>query len=461
MADFDSTKTYFIKGASLKRLADIVREKIGQNVSMTLEQMGNYIYSLKTDTTVPTDGVLITGDASYLFIDDMGNDFIEVAGHRMYTDNLTDVSYMFKGSASLVSFPFTLNAIQPLNASGIFYNCRSLINVDDNIAGLQGLIKDMDYGFYSCRSLESVSGIDFDNSESHEYNYLFCDCRSLKEIGYLKNMKASHLLNMFEDCHSLREFPEIINFDASAMYDQDFVSSSGLTYTTRNEMFYNCYSLRSIPEDFLKKIYSQTNNHLGAHLANAFSGCHSLDEIRGLSPRTGTINGGMEFDFGTCDRIKEFIFDTQEDGTPYEVEWASQSLNLSEAGYGVTSVTTDGGKTYTKPMLDYNSGITTDKKVTNDATYQALKNDPDWYTDEVAYCRYNHDSAVNTINSLPDTSVYVSIMVDPDSSNPNYFKNYIVFDENQGSATDGGAIGNLTAEEIAVAVAKGWTVSFV
>ena len=70
----------------------------------------------------------------------------------------------------------------------------------------------------------------------------------------------------------------------------------------------------------------------------------------------------------------------------------------------------------------------------------------------MAYSRYNHTSAVNTINSLPDTSAYLATAGGT---------NTIKFKSNAGSATDGGAISNLTEEEIAVATAKGWTVSLV
>ena len=70
----------------------------------------------------------------------------------------------------------------------------------------------------------------------------------------------------------------------------------------------------------------------------------------------------------------------------------------------------------------------------------------------MAYSRYNHDSAVATINSLPDTSAYLAA---------NGGTNTIKFKGAAGSATDGGAINTLTEEEIAVATAKGWTCSFV
>lgn len=450
MADFDSTKTYFVKGASLKRLADIVREKIGQNIGMTLEQMGNYIYTLKSTGDTPTDGILVTGDASYLFIDNIANSVIEQVGHRMTTSNLTDVSYMFAGSGNLTSFPFVLNAVQPLNASGIFKNCASLIDVSDNLEGLQGLIKNMNEGFYSCQSLERISGIDFDNSESHTYDDLCKYCHSLKEIGYLKDMKVNSLTSMFEGCRSLKEFPEIINFDASAMHNKDFVKM--------NRMFNDCYSLRSVPEDFLKEIYSLSNSYRGVHLAAAFENCCSLDEIRGLSPKTGTVTGEMGLSFSGCVRVKDLIFDTQEDGTPYEVEWAGQNMDLSQIGYGQVRIVDDNNN-YQNAMLYYNSGITSDKRVTDDTSYQALKDDPDWYTTHVYYSRYNHDSAVRTINSLPDTSVFVASMTGG-GNNPNYYKNYIQFNSMQGQKTDGGKIGNLTEAEIAVAVAKGWTVTF-
>ena len=92
------------------------------------------------------------------------------------------------------------------------------------------------------------------------------------------------------------------------------------------------------------------------------------------------------------------------------------------------------------------------KLVNSAESYAALKNDPDWFTNKKEYSRYNHDSAVATINSLPDTSAYLATAGGT---------NTIKFTGAAGSATDGGAINTLTAEEIAVATAKGWTISLV
>ena len=90
-------------------------------------------------------------------------------------------------------------------------------------------------------------------------------------------------------------------------------------------------------------------------------------------------------------------------------------------------------------------------QIKDDTSYQLLKDNEDSHTRYIAYSRYNHDSAVETINTLPDTSAYLA-----ESGGTT---NIIQFTGESGSATDGGAINTLTEAEIAVAAAKGWTVT--
>ena len=222
--------------------------------------------------------------------------------------------------------------------------------------------------------------------------------------------------------------------------------TTGSTYSNGNlsSIFGSCYSLRAIPVIFLK------NNHPGCGIYNSyfnggFQYCCSLDELRDLPLHfTSTwTNNAFSATFAECQRIKSLTFEMP-DGQPVVMNWKNQTIKLSQRiGYTDSS--------YKNYILNYNSGITADKEVKDDATYQALKNDPDWFTCKVEYSRYNHDSAVETINSLPDTSAYLAA---------NGGTNTIKFTGAAGSATDGGAINTLTEAEIAVAAAKGWTVSF-
>ena len=145
--------------------------------------------------------------------------------------------------------------------------------------------------------------------------------------------------------------------------------------------------------------------------------------------------------------LKNFTFELQEDGTPYVASgWKSQTIDLTQAGHCIA--------TYDYQLdFTYNSGRTTDKRIYNDETYALYKDDINSYVAGKSidnphyYSRYNKASAIRTINSLPDVS---------GSGGTNTIK----FKGEAGLKTDNGAINTMTPEEIAVATAKGWTVSF-
>jgi hypothetical protein len=180
-------------------------------------------------------------------------------------------------------------------------------------------------------------------------------------------------------------------------------------------------------------------------LDDAFRYCYSLEEVIGLgvdgtmsetTPRYYYSNA-FTTTFGATYRLRRVTFETNPDGTPAVCQWRSQTIDLS--GSGVGSVTS--------------YGFTADTQIKDDATYQALKNHPDRWTSSKNYSLYDRASAVETINSLPDTSEYLKTN--------STWSNTIKFAGGNGANTDAGAINTMTAEEIAVATAKGWTVSFV
>ena len=280
--------------------------------------------------------------------------------------------------------------------------------------------------------------MNFKNDSYYDYASVFVNCDNLKEIGKLVNMYPSSMTSIFSGCLRLRHLPVFENLKMDRIYTYQ---NCNLSY-----MFSQCYSLREIPEDLLVKLYTplaSTNTY--RFLSGCFQYCYVLDEIKGVNPQSSVTATSNFFGagFSNCSRVKDIIFATQEDGMPYSVSWKTQTIDLTKyVGYAQKD----------SFVLNYNSGITSDKQVKDDATYQALKDDADWYTLDMAYSRYNHDSAVNTINSLPDTSAYLASAGGT---------NTIKFKGTSGSATDGGAINTLTEEEIAVATAKGWTVSFV
>lgn len=335
--------------------------------------------------------IVLSGNCSYACAGPVAGTFIDKFGNMISTSDITNGEHMFDG---------------------------------------------IDKGHYS----QIPFDIKFKKNTNVSFSYGFGFQTKLTQIGDIVGLKPSNLSNLFYYCNNLRQLPNFIDLDMSYL--------NTYKYGSMAYMFSHCFSLRSIPEDFLKQMYNMSDSAYSAFGYNSFYYCYTLDEIKGLMPGAPGVNYTSNLystSFSSCHRLKDIIFATQEDGTPLIRNMKSQIIDLSfRIGY------TENSSSIPTNITGYNSGITEDKMVT-DGNYELLKNDPDWWTKLVKYSRYNHDSAVNTINSLPDTSAYLATAGGT---------NTIKFKGEAGSATDGGAINTLTEEEIAVATAKGWTVTF-
>lgn len=264
------------------------------------------------------------------------------------------------------------------------------------------------------------------------------------------------LSNMLTGVKALVSPPTINANNITVQSIKSFMSSSNIKYIPDNyfdfivdiynsssnisSIFESCNKLRNFPSSAnVLPIKSKNTFHTYSFYNQMCFDCSVLDEIINLGVNTKTItNNQFNLTVSYCYRLKNFTFESGK-----TANWKSQVIDLStQTGYGGEGVVLD-NSSYDIPKR---------KRVTDATTYAALKDDADWWTTDVTYSRYNHDSAVATINSLPDTSAYLAT-----ASGTNTIK----FKGEAGSATDGGAINTLTEEEIAVATAKGWTISLV
>lgn len=269
---------------------------------------------------------------------------------------------------------------------------------------------------------------------------MFDNCKYLESIPKMSNFKPDGRQNIFSYCYLVRHIPEetFDNWNWSTIDE-----SNGNYNSNASGMFRYCHSLRALPMIMFRH-FNRISVASYSIYNNAFSQCFALDEVveMPVSHTDAAITSNMfSSTFTHCWRLKNFTFELN-NGTPYAAQWKAQTIDLSSyVGYGNAEAN----------LIGKNSGITADKKVSSASTYAALKNDADWYTLDMNYSRYNHDSAVATINSLPDTSAYLATAGGT---------NTIKFRGASGASTDGGAINTLTEAEIAVATAKGWTVTF-
>lgn len=377
----------------LSAIGVAIRQKTGSSALMTLDEMPGAIAS------ITTGGGGGGGDCNGLHIPD------EVLV-------IYDGNELFKGGKWMWFFDLCKDK---LSTEGLTYTT---------------------FMFESCSSLTEIPFELNGSGSPGPMSNMFCWSMNLESIAPLNNFQPEQMGTMFQYCQKLRELPEFNNFNWSTLHE--------LAYGQNSNMFQYCHSLRSIPESLLKELYSAATSSYSSFPYGMFTGCYVLNEIRGLRGPNAICTSNMFVNtFNNCSRVKDIIFATNEDGTPRVQQWKGQVIDLTQnVGFADSN-----GKDI---ILGYNSGITADKEIKDQKTYNALKNDPDAYVTYFWYGRYNHDSAVRTINSLPDTSAYLATAGGT---------NTIKFSGGAGKMTDEGGINTLTEAEIAVATAKGWTVS--
>ena len=413
---------YLIEEATLTGIADAVREKNGttdliqvsnlateiSNIQgggtveeLTITSNGTYnpptgidgfapvVVNVPQDGGPPAEAFNITGDCSNMFNNDKFKWFIETYGNQLTFNNVNNLSSMFQNS--------------------------SYDEIQIDIINMSGRNPYMDSLFQNCSKLKKVPKIKLIGTPSYPPN----------------------MYGIFKDCSRLRELPNDYFTSMIDDWDKPNKASSG---GSKANLFEGCYSLRTHPDmTCFEQNYAYCNLYYFI-----FKSCYSLDEIINFPVLPATLTDNQFDSFVSyCYRLKNMTFRKNEDGSPVVANWTNQTIDLTNY-LGYTN--------YASGITGYNSGITADKQVSDDATYQALKDDPDWFSTNINYSRYNHNSAVRTINSLPDTSAYLATAGGT---------NTIKFKGASGASTDGGAINTLTEEEIAVATAKGWTVSLV
>lgn len=170
------------------------------------------------------------------------------------------------------------------------------------------------------------------------------------------------------------------------------------------------------------------------------------------------------YPYGNYPFLTALTFENNGSGEPYEQPNWSFTIDMTyyPRGFSKSYYTNNpykDTKYYNGKTHPYTTNIFTSDSMTIEeaqARYNELKAENKWYSqapNQVTYdgttryiaelfSRYNHDSAVETINSLPKVKSCT-----------------LEFMKYSGALTDGGGINNLTEEEIAVATAKGWTIT--
>ena len=260
----------------------------------------------------------------------------------------------------------------------------------------------------------------------------FSGCINLTQlptfIQYTPSAKIINWFYMFSDCASITNIP--------SAYLSSIMGYDSNTSNSTIGLFQNCLSLKEMLDTGIC-----TNSVEFSHM---FENCCQLNKIVGLiMPNTEFVSNKFTDMFKNCVMMSKLTFSGSGN-----YQWKSQTIDFTTCGYDKTT-----NHTYSTSMGGKEFTFDSAKQVTDASTYNQLKDTADWWTADVAYSKYDRQSAIATIKSLPDTKNYLS---------SNGGTNTIKFKKNAGSAKgDNYNMSKLSASEIAVATAKGWTVSLV
>ena len=272
-------------------------------------------------------------------------------------------------------------------------------------------------------------------ANDNSISYMFNGATKLKTLPSITGVVKGMTTNTFNSCNNLSQIP--------ASFFSNYTYTTGYFYN----MCSNCWCLRSIDTTFMEQLTRlYTSSLYGNTFTCAFKNCEQLDELNlPIRDTTTEITVNMFYQaFDNIHRIKKLTFDA-----PNPVKWKNQVIDLTEYfGYSQKNTTT--GQPKHLKENGYNTTITQDKVMTA-STMTSLIGDADAYPTTINTSRYNHTSAVQTLNSLPDASAYLA-----SSGGTNTIKITKYLGSLTGSSTN-----DLTEEEIAVATAKGWTVTLV
>ena len=273
-------------------------------------------------------------------------------------------------------------------------------------------VTDMTSMFYGCTALETIPLLDTGNVK--DMNSLFYSCVSLQEIPLLNTGNVTDMDSMFRGNSSLKTIPLLNTENVTSMrylfYNCKALETVPLldtgSVTNMNYMLYGCTSLQEVP---------QFNTENVTNMAQMLYNCILLKTIPSFN--TGKVTSMREM-FYNCPKI-ETIAALNCESVKILTKMLYNTYNVINMG-GFINL----GKAYTQRQSNY-------------ADYKL----------DIGYVKtLTYESLMNIVNNLYD----LNLTYDVANGGTLYTQSLVLGSTN---------MNKLTAEEIAIATSKGWTVS--
>ena len=198
---------------------------------VSAEQNGSVLAWIKDGalTIAGQGGVRANADSSYLFAGYSAATEIDFNG-CFFTEEATDMSYMFEGCASLTALNVSaLNTSDVTDMSYMFSSCVSLVSL--NVRGIDtSAVTSMEGMFFMDAQLEELDVAGFNTSAAASMRSMFESCAALKSLD-LSGFDISAVKDMswmFSGCAALAQISVSADF-ASAKNADDMLSGCAAT----------------------------------------------------------------------------------------------------------------------------------------------------------------------------------------------------------------------------------------
>lgn len=282
----------------------------------------------------------------------------------------------------------------------------------------------------------NMSDLSNSSYQQHSFSYMFSGSK-IRTAPMIYGAKPSDLGNFFANSQNLTNIP------ANFAEDWDWSYLDGLTssYTgSMSNMFDGCWKLRAVPQALISHgnpywVNNSTVTYYG------FRDCYCLQElvdvfIPHLASYTGSYSNAFNYAFDNCSRLKRLTFKTV-DGDPLTAKsWNNQTIDLTTVGYFKTP-----------SYATQRAGLRAADVIDSEGKWYSYQNSggySNWYATDVAYSVFGASAAREFFASLPQVGGTGCI---------------IKLNPNAASAIPGEAMSSLSEEEIAIAAARGWTIS--
>ena len=194
----------------------------------------------------------------------------------------------FRGMVNLTTMSglYNLNTSNVTDMSYMFYGCASLKALDVNNFDTSN-VTDMSYMFYGCASLNTLNVYNLNTSNVTDMSYMFCGCASLNTLN-MHNFNTSNVTDMsdmFSGCTSPKTL-NVNNFNTSNVTDMSY-------------MFDNCISMSKLDLLNFNTVYV-------TNMECMFSRCKSISAIDLSSFNTSNVTNmmGMFYNFAWLGGLK-------------------------------------------------------------------------------------------------------------------------------------------------------------